>query len=216
MGPLGTAVQWYFLLEPLTEYMADSTYQRFAKARGYDPQALYFGDDHLLVASGTFRERYRRMYYRDIEALSIADSKKFLAVLISLIAAIGFFAWLAWANRNELGSTPWLFIIPMGILFGLLILHIVRGPTVHCVLRTGVQTLRLTSITRRKKAERFEERLIERANQYQSPFDLATFRRFLQINRNTPPPMPLKPSDQPPPMPAEDTDSDTPPPLNRL
>ena len=195
--------------------MADSTYQKFAKARSYDPQTLYFGDDHLLIASGTFRERYRRMYYRDIEALSIASSKKFLAVLISLVTAMGLFAWLAWANRHGLGSFPWLLITPMGILFALLILHIVRGPTVHCVLRTGVQTLRLTSLNRRKRAELFEERLIEQANQHQSPFDMATFRRFVQINRNTPPPMPRNSSAPPPPGPTEETDSDTPPPLNR-
>lgn len=193
--------------------MAEFPYQKFAKARSYDPQALYFGEDHLLVTSGMFQERYRRMYYRDIEAFTMAASRKFLIVLLLFIASIGLFAWMAWAGRHSLDAVPLFLLVPVGILFALMILHIIRGPTVRCALRSGVQTLRLPALSRRRKAEAFQERLIEKADQYQSPFDMDTFRRFVRISRNTPPPMPIPSPESPPPIPGEDSDPETPPPL---
>lgn len=181
--------------------MANPEYRKFARARGYDPQGIYVTDDHLLVINGAFGEKYRRMFFRDIEAFSVASSFQFTGIILLFIPAIALFAWLSWATRNEFGGgLPFFFLIPTTLLIALLIYHIVRGPTVRCSLRTGVQTLRLTALQRRRKAEAFLDLLIEKTGQSQSPFDLDTFTRFVRLQKNTPPPIPLpeRPPEPPP------------------
>ncbi len=172
--------------------MAEPKYRKFARARSYDPQGIYVSEDHLLIINGAFGEKYRRMFFRDIEAFSVARSFQFTGIILLFIPAIALFTWLSWATRNEFGDgLTFFFLIPTALLFALLITHIVRGPTVHCSLRTGVQTLRLTALQRRRKAEAFLDLLIEKTGQYQTPFDLDTFNRFVRLQKNTPPPMPV-------------------------
>lgn len=119
---------------------------------------LWQGDDHLLlVECFGYTERYKRFYYRDIEALLLRPTpwRTVWSVIWSAILLLGL---------------PLLFLAPgMGgqvfggfltalAAFGLVV-NFVRGPTCACTLQTRVNRQPLTMLNRVAKAERFLARI---------------------------------------------------------
>lgn len=145
--------------------MADAPkYKKVAAGGGsFERQKLYFGDDHLLVIDGTYSERYRRLYYKDIQALlryPTAGSIILQVILIFILipSLIGLlsgdeFAW------------GYLFpIVPIGLI---LAYSIYLGRSCRIALKTQVQLVRLSAVGNLRKARKFEARLTERVEQAQ-------------------------------------------------
>src|SRR3954469_9427386 len=64
--------------------------------------SLWLGKDHLLVVeSNGYSEKYRRFYFKDVQALIICKTKMGLIRAIVLGALALFFALLAAAMRDE-------------------------------------------------------------------------------------------------------------------
>ena len=140
--------------------MADREYTRLTWARRNPKPALlstassslWLGKDHLLVVeSNGYTERYRRFYFKDIQALIICKTKTGLIRAIILGALGLFFGLLAVALRDE----------PVALYFmgGMALLLVVSavadalyGPTALCSLRTAVQTEELPSLKRIRRA----------------------------------------------------------------
>lgn len=113
-------------------------------------RSLYLGPDHLLSVRTTFlSEEYRRFYFRDIQALVLAEtghqltyylvtSGAFLALLCVLLAYNGN---IVWAVLSGIGA---LFALAAGM----------RLPNCVCYLQTATSLERLRPLSRRGRARK--------------------------------------------------------------
>ena len=131
-------------------------YQRLTRATASigSYRSLWLGPDHLLVVTSTgYTEEYRRILFTNIQGIfTLASSRRasfalfwgFLAVLGAIIAAISYFS-----EQTPIGS---LIVFGIGVV-GLLWNHLL-GPTCKVYVLTGVQTLQLPAVVRRRKAKK--------------------------------------------------------------
>jgi hypothetical protein len=116
--------------------------------------SLYLAPDHLLYISSTgFSESYRRFYYRDIHSVSVRKTAtglwfNALTGMLLFLCLVGAFSaddaagWIGWG-------------IPAALCITLLLINIFRGPTCICDIHTAVQSRRLYSVNRLRRAARF-------------------------------------------------------------
>jgi hypothetical protein len=121
--------------------------------------SLWKGEDHLLAVEGTgilypYSEQYRRVDYKNIQAITSVLTKRYWLILFALLVPI---LGLAAAASLSFVSDR----IPLAITFGLillpflciLVLHLVMGRTCVCTIQTAVQNMRLKPLTRVNKAK---------------------------------------------------------------
>jgi hypothetical protein len=113
---------------------------------------LYLGSDHLLeVSSSGFTESYRRFYFRDIQTIVLrksAHGKVWNAVWASIFLLLGAIA----SGVGGPAAIAWWMVA--GIFLLVLALHIGRGPTCVCQIRTAVQNRTLASLNRLRGASK--------------------------------------------------------------
>ncbi len=161
---------------------------------------LYQGPDHLLLASETgFSERYKRFFFRDVQAMVLRESKA-QWVWNAIWGGLLLLCLAVWALALGLSSSVevgWLVFggIMTALVAAPLAVNVLLGPTCHCYVVTAVQTERLPCLKRLKTAERLLqaiEPLIDSAQGAFSEQDLALL-------------------SAPPPDPARETPSAVPP-----
>lgn len=138
-------------------------YQR-AAGRGRYEGSLWFGAEHLLVIENSgfifpFSESYRRIDYRNIQALTIAKTKRGAILTAFLLAALALLGWGIYKNFEEDRGISFFFSFLAVPLLIALIVHWVRGPTSICRLQTAVQILTLRPLNRLKTAQQFITRI---------------------------------------------------------
>jgi hypothetical protein len=159
----------------------DPNYQRLkAGSRSMLGQSSYWlGPNHLLVVEVTnYVERYRRFYFRDVQAILVQHSQRRfwwnLALGICLAVALLIFLVVAFPalqrgfnNADYFITGAWL---AMALLFTtFLLVNTLRGPTCAVYLRTAVQTQKLTGLSRQHKAAGFVAALQPRIEAAQAP-----------------------------------------------
>jgi hypothetical protein len=107
---------------------------------------LYLGTDHLLLIEQLILvERYKRLYFRDIQVITATQSARWLVFgvfwgILTLMAALLFLVHHPVAMVAGALLTA---------LFGFAFIHnILLGPTCIVRLRTAVQTLRIAPLER--------------------------------------------------------------------
>jgi hypothetical protein len=107
---------------------------------------LWLGTDHLLLIEQLILvERYKRFYYRDIQAITATQSSRWLAFtglwgFLTLLAALSFFV------HNPIALIAGTLFTG---LFGFAFVHnLIQGPTCIVRLRTAVQTHRIAPLER--------------------------------------------------------------------
>jgi hypothetical protein len=165
--------------------MAEQEYSRltFSRSRTVSGivsvarSSLWLGRDHLLcIETSGYTETYKRFYFRDIQAITLRRTDRWIWVATVLCAIGLFLAWpaLAW-GRTEL-VVDWIFGI-LAAMFGAFgAVHLALGPTCIAQLRTAVQTEQLPSLNRLRKARNILARLrplIEQAQGRLTPEELA-------------------------------------------
>jgi hypothetical protein len=120
---------------------------------------LYLGPDHLLVVEQlVLMERYKRFYYRDIQAITRTNSARRLV----LSGMWGFLALLSASvllvHQPVVVAGGALF----ALIFGFALIHgVMRGPTCIVRLQTAIQSYRIAPLERvgefRKAMERIED-----------------------------------------------------------
>ncbi len=114
---------------------------------------LYRGNDHLLqVSSVTFSESYKRFYFRDIQAFIVVRTKDWIVVIGLLLMLALLLTGLAVGVGDSVGS-----VVLGSFAALLLILALVvglQGPSCRCHVRTAVQTEKLPSLNRLRRAEK--------------------------------------------------------------
>lgn len=143
----------------------DSNYKKVRLGgRSWLNQSTYWiGPNHLLVVEvSNYVERYRRFYFRDVQAILVQNSSVRLGWIIGLgTGAFGILAILLYV-----GVETWRFgyqngdYLAIGVWLGLLLVftsfllaNILRGPSCSVYLRTAVQNQKLSGISRWRKAE---------------------------------------------------------------
>ncbi len=119
---------------------------------------LWLGKDHLLsVETEGFNERYKRFYFRDIQAFTLRKTNRALILGVvtgGLTALFGGLAFLTGAieGRWILGILAVVCALPF-------VVNLIYGPTCCCQLRTAVQIEDVPSISRVRRARKALQRL---------------------------------------------------------
>jgi hypothetical protein len=127
-------------------------------------------EDHLLVVQTTFYlERYRRLYFRDLEGFTVERTDRaFFWGAISFLAA--FFGWLIawgqWPGFDLVDRAGWsifwgLIATAWTVAFGW---NAALGQGCTCRVRTAVQTVELPSLNRLRRAMGARQILLEHVN----------------------------------------------------
>jgi hypothetical protein len=107
---------------------------------------LYLGADHLLLVEQLILfERYKRFYFRDVQAITVAQSARWI-VLGTIWGFLGLVAALSFMVHHPLAVGAGAFFT---VLFGFAFVHnLILGPTCVVRLRTAVQTHRVAPLER--------------------------------------------------------------------
>ena len=134
---------------------------------------LYRGADHLLqVSSVTFSENYKRFYFRDIQAFVVLRTNDWIVVIGLLLMLALVLTGLAVGVGDSVGS-----VVLGSFAALLLILALVvglRGPSCRCHVRTAVQTEKIPSLNRLRRAEKILAELAPLITAAQEPMPSAT------------------------------------------
>lgn len=128
----------------------------------------YLADDHLLaVKTMLFVERYRRLYFRDVESLALqrCDRAFFLGAVTFLVAFFAWLgAWVCWPGFDAGSGFGWsvFWAIIAGGATVVFLVNLALGPGCICQVRTAVQTVELPSLNRWRRALRAREVLLAR------------------------------------------------------
>jgi hypothetical protein len=110
--------------------------------------SLWLGDDHVLAVTGwRFVEDYKRYYYRDIQALVLARTRRWVATVPWILAAL---ALVVGASTAHLGSIAWLSQTCVDALVVLVFLWLLLslGASTRCRVQTAVSCEDLPSLFR--------------------------------------------------------------------
>jgi len=127
--------------------------------------SLWLGKDHLLcIETSNYVENYKRFYFRDIQAVTIVDSKRRVTWnwVLGSITAICLTGWIYGVSQSTPGDRLPGFIVGAMItsLFAVpLLINNLLGPTVTCYIRTAVQTEELSSLKRLRRARKVLARI---------------------------------------------------------
>ncbi len=153
----------------------DPTYRRLPGA-GWTPNGpvqYWLARDHLLLVEVVwFKERYRRFDLKDLEALTLGQTRwrwwGSLALLAPVLFATMLTSWF-WtsdgAELNEFQKNVFggLLLLVTLMLVGLLVRFFWRGPTSRVRLKTSVQELSLPGLKRLRAAREFRDQILAAA-----------------------------------------------------
>jgi hypothetical protein len=185
--------------------MSAGRYRRFARTPSFSiatRPSLWSDEDHLLLVDfNGATENYRRVYWRDVQALVWHETPVRLLLSVCILAFLAAFGGIAYLVRaTPVASGVFLFFASV---FGIVLaVNLARGPTCACYLQTATAIHRLPAIGRVSQARRLEAMARGKSVLYQSASAV-------------PPPLPgVTPAPEaaplPPPVPA---DFGAPPPL---
>jgi len=189
--------------------MAEKEYHRLTFARAHTSfgaafagqSSLWLGKDHLLgIESTNFVETYKRFYFRDIQAITVVQSKRrmiwnwVLGSLTVLCAAAWGYGLLT--SPFDPGLVILAIIVTSPLAVPLLINNLL-GPTCKGHIRTAVQTEELVSLKRVRKVRKILDRirpLIVAAQGQLVPEEIPARMRALSDSLPVPGAAPFQPS----------------------
>jgi len=118
-------------------------------------QRLWLGPDHVLLTTNQgFSESYKRFYFPDIQAVLLTQTRGgFIGNILLGFFAVDFFAFSLGGLLFEWPQPVVITCASLGSLFALfLLVNWFRGPTCRCDIRTAVQTERVYSLNRIRRA----------------------------------------------------------------
>jgi len=119
---------------------------------------LWLGKDHLLcVETEGYTEKYKRFYFRDIQAITLLRTNRALVLGVVTGGMTALFALAVLAIDDVVGK--WVFGILGGICAIPFLVNLICGPTCKCELRTAVQTENVPSMSRVRRARKLLNRI---------------------------------------------------------
>ena len=118
---------------------------------------LWLASDHMLyVVLWFITEEYKRFYFRDIQSVMIRRTATWKHMNIGLPIAAAVLGLLAWASGE---GWAYFFILLAGVTLLAWLVNLLLGPTCECYIQTAVQNIKLTPLTRVRKAQRMMDNL---------------------------------------------------------
>ena len=143
----------------------------YTRAFRKGPASLWFADDHLLVVEPSTRqfpydENYRRIMYRDIQAIALQPTSKFAIanILVGVALFVVLMVLIASYDSESTLFTTSMVGVPLLIL---LTVNLVKGPSCKVHLQTAVLLLEMEMFSRRRSANRVIQQILDRANRAQ-------------------------------------------------
>jgi uncharacterized integral membrane protein len=119
---------------------------------------LWLGSDHLLsVERVHYNEKYRRFYFRDIQAITLRRTKR--SLVLTLIVGILLLLFLLLIVVSSAIEARVVWSILAGVCAIPLVVNLIYGPACTCELRTAVQTENIPSMSRVRRARKVLERI---------------------------------------------------------
>jgi hypothetical protein len=139
------------------------------RTAGLAGSATYWlGPDHLLVVTlDGYQERYRRIYYRDIQAVVIRRTNAWIYFAIALLGLLLLAGVLPFATGGFAAQIWGGGVVGFGLIA--LVVHLIVGPSCECRLVTAVQNRNLPYLNRWKNATRLLDALEVEVNRVQRP-----------------------------------------------
>jgi len=125
--------------------------------------SLWLGDDHLLLIETTgYSEKYKRFFFRDIQAFTIRQTKGRMVwnlVWGALLTISSLIIWGA-ASDDPFAEGAIIAFSIVGAVFGIpLVVNTLLGPMCAVEIRTAVQTEKLPSLCRLRKTRKVMNRV---------------------------------------------------------
>jgi len=133
---------------------------------------LWLADDHVLsVDNHLFSEDYKRFYFRDIQAIVMAKTRRGAVwnIILGTLTAIWLLIMLAQDSME--GRIAW--AIVAAIFLVMLLANVLRGPTCTCQLITAAHKETLPSLNRLGTAEKALGILRQRIRQAQRDLNVS-------------------------------------------
>ena len=154
---------------------------KFTKFSGrslFSVQKSYLMEDHLLVVDGYYTESYKRLYYKDIEAVLVCPtaSGMVFACIWAFISVCMFLPLLR--NGFSVGYLTLAFFGMFPAIFAGVLFY--GGGSARFGIQTAVQTVLLDGIRSRRKARKVKQRLVEKVESVQGVLTESDLRAALQ------------------------------------
>ncbi|WOO42182.1 hypothetical protein [Rubellicoccus peritrichatus] len=132
-------------------------------------QRLYEAKDHFLVVEGVYQESYRRLFYKDIQALIYCPTKA--GSITMLITALGLLASLLGVAVTMASQSPVLGMwVVFAIIFGVVLLFaVIAGGTCSLAIKTPAQIVPLRNVSGRRRARKLIRKVTEIVESVQGP-----------------------------------------------
>lgn len=127
---------------------------------------LWIADDHLLsVDNHLFSEDYKRFYFRDIQAIIMAKTRRGAVWNAILGTMVALWLLIMFRQNSMEGRIAW--VVVAAIFLVLLLINVLRGTTCRCQLITAVHQETLPSLNRLTTANKVLDILRQRIRQAQ-------------------------------------------------
>lgn len=151
-------------------------------------RSLWMGADHLLVVTSTgYTEEYRRILFQNIQGFFTIRSERrtYWAIFWIIIAGLSgiFMTATLTGGGTPIASLIFLVIGTVGAIWNYLL-----GPSCKVYVLTGVQTLQLPSMVRKRKARKVLAKIVPLIAEAQRELPVATLSASAIAE---PPPLPL-------------------------
>ena len=148
-------------------------YTKLSGRSTFSVQKSFLAEDHLLVVDGHYTETYKRLYFKDIEAVLVCptSSGMIIAAIMTLLSA----SLVLLGITNDL-----LFTIPAIIpaIFAILLFY--GGGSVRFGVQTAVQTVLLDGVKSKRKARKVKDQLVAQVERVQGVLTEPMLRAVLQ------------------------------------
>jgi hypothetical protein len=148
-------------------------------------RSLWQGPDHLLWVEGSIaQERYKRFYFKDIQAMILRPNQRRLLWAIPLVLLVLLFLGIAAFSRGPSYVSTSMAVLGVGCL----LVHWLQGPGCDVFLQTAVQREKLTTLARVNKALKVLDRIKALAEAAQGPLEaqsIAAMRASGDLRRST-------------------------------
>ncbi len=138
----------------------NTEYKKFpskhAKIVGSD--RLWIGQDHLLLVESTgISERYKRFYFKDIQAINLLKTKKgYVKIAAASILLLLLFAGASAFFGKSGFQGPTIFFAGISLVVLFYFIHLlIKGATCDCWMYSSVQKEKLTPVNTIKAAKKF-------------------------------------------------------------
>lgn len=122
-------------------------------------QTLWMAEDHLLlVDTALVHETYKRLYFKDIQAIILQENNRFVVSTVVHGLLILLFAVLI--VRSQAPPAQFFLGLILALFFYHLVKNFTNGQTCDCYIRTAVQTQKLGTLTRFKSARKVLDRVL--------------------------------------------------------